>query len=212
MIERGPDSTKVGRFNYQNTGYGLLRIIIAYASGYKEFSDQENTRAQSAAIANSYKNFVNTHILQPAGIPAADCRMTDDEPALSYPFPYHGEHGELTGAYDLSEYAGGFGWYLSAKDVVKLIDAVMNSRKVINIGILDQLFGIEFPFIIRNGKYGNYFGTGGDWGHPVPGSGWKGIHTFFYCFPDDLVAVVFVNSGEGSPSRKIVAAYRNSFQ
>jgi CubicO group peptidase (beta-lactamase class C family) len=206
LLEKGPDSSKIGVFNYQNTSYGLLRIVIGYAVGFTG-SPATNSRVISEVTATLYKQFVIDHILRPAGIDSVDCRIIDTDPALSYPFPYHDEHGDLTGDGDLSEYAGGFGWYLSLDDATKLINTVVSSNKILSGETLNQLIGVQYPFVIRKGKYGTYFGTGGDWGHPLKPSGWAGIHTYFVCFPDRLIAVVFTNSGEGSPSKRIIRAY-----
>lgn len=216
-MERGPDTSKIGKFNYQNTGYGLLRIIIAYAAGLKEYAGNILTEALPAIAAEQYVQFVNEYIFAPAGILPAACRITESDPALYYPFPPDDAKGVLTGTGartggDLTLYAGGFGWYLSADDVGKLLTAVFYSKKILSTTILDQLISFKFPFNIRQGRLGTYFGTGGDWGSPLPGGKWAGIHTYFLCFPGDIRVVVFVNSGEGSPSGKMLRGYRNSFR
>ena len=210
LLDKGPDTSKIGVFNYQNTSYGLLRIVIGYAVGCS-LAPQSTNRVISEVTATTYLHFVIDHILRPAGIDSAECRIIDNEPALSYPFPYHNEQGNLTGDGDLSEYAGAFGWYLSLNDATKLVNTVMFSSKVVSRDILNQLVDLGFPFIVRKGRYGTYFGTGGDWGHPLKPSGWAGIHTYFICFPEKVLAAVFTNSGEGSPSKRIMTAYNAAF-
>lgn len=218
LLERGPNPDKIGKFNYQNTNYGLLRIIIAFGTGFEEYSGVYMNDAIGEVAASQYIKFVNEHLFKPAGISAAECRTTEEEPALYYPFPLDSTKGQLTGRGvpkqdgDLTLYAGGFGWYLSAADISKLLTAVFHSKKILSDSILNQLIELKFPFNIRNGKYGNYFGTGGDWGAPLPGNRWAGIHTYFMCFPSDICVVVFINSGEGSPAGKIFRAYNNSFE
>lgn len=217
IMERGPDTSKIRKFNYQNTSYGLLRIIIAYATGFKEYADDILTESLPALSAERYVQFVNDNIFKPAGILPAACRITENEPALYYPFPSNNVSGKLTGSGtttggDLTLFAGGFGWYLSVNDAGKLLTALFSSNKIISSAGLKQLISFEFPFYIRRSKFGTYFGTGGDWGTPIADGRWAGIHTYFLCFPSDIRVIVFVNSGEGSPARKMMRAYRNSFR
>ena len=168
--------------------------------------------------ANLYKTFVNQSLFKPAGIHAADCSITDLEPAFQYPFPYANEPGELTGwtgqsnLNDLSEYAGGFGWYLSTADAAKLINAAFVDKKLLSTNALATLFKLDYPFKIRKNAYGEHFGSGGDWGHPIKNDGWRGIHAYFYCFPEGIVVTVFVNSGDSSPNVRVIRAYEQAFK
>jgi CubicO group peptidase (beta-lactamase class C family) len=217
IMEKGPDRGKVDTFHYQNASYGLLRVIIAYAAGYRPFSAATGNAVSSASIAHAYKKYVNTHILEPAGISDADCKITDEIPAFHYPFPYNNEPGELTGSGaglqngDLSEYAGAFGWYLSAGDAGKFANAVFVKRNILSEEVFSQLVALGFPFRIRKGIHGEYVGSGGDWGHPVKPTGWRGIHAYYYWFPGNIIVTVFVNSGEGSPTQRVLRAYNSAF-
>jgi CubicO group peptidase (beta-lactamase class C family) len=210
-MRNGPDSTKVGKFHYQNTSYGLLRVIIAYASGMKRYSVDFNAKALTLAISNQYKKFIQENIFVPAGINGAECHSQDTEPAMQYPFPYQNEPGEPTGDADLSAYAGGFGWYLSAEDVVRLMNAVVVKKKIVGPQVMDELAKLEFPIKIRNGNYGSYFLSGGDWGHPTKTGGWRGIHAYYFCFPENLVVTVFMNSGDSPPTKRVMRAYNSAF-
>jgi len=212
LMARGPNPQKRGTFNYQNTGYGLLRIIIGYAAGYRELRPAADSLVVGMVTANLYKKYISDNLFAPAEITSADCRNTDLEPAFQYPFPYANESGELTGAGDLSEYAGGFGWYLSATEAANLINATFVEQKILTEGTLAEIVKIQFPFRIRKNGYGEYFTSGGDWGHPVKDGGWRGIHAYYYCFPENVVVTVFVNSGEGSPTKRVIRAYEKSFR
>lgn len=212
IMKRGPDPKKRGEFNYQNTSYGLLRIVIGYATGYRELRPAADSAVVGIVTAKMYKAFISENLLSPAGISSADCNITDLEPAFQYPFPYANESGELTGEGDLSEYAGGFGWYLSAMGAAKLINATFVDKKILSENTLAELFKIQFPFRIRQNSLGEYFASGGDWGHPTNDNGWRGIHAYYYCFPENVVVTVFVNSGEGSPTRRIMRAYKKAFR
>jgi CubicO group peptidase (beta-lactamase class C family) len=216
IMEKGPDLNKVDTFHYQNASYGLLRIIIAYAEGYRPFSTTISNKVTSASIANRYKKYVRTYILEPAGIQDADCKITDEIPAFQYPFPYNFEPGEITGSGgsfengDLSEYAGAFGWYLSASDAGKFANAIFVKRSILSEEVFSQLVALGFPFRIRKGLHGEYVASGGDWGHPVKPNGWRGIHAYYYWFPGETIVTVFINSGEGSPTQRVFRAYNSA--
>jgi CubicO group peptidase (beta-lactamase class C family) len=216
IMERGPDLNKVDTFHYQNASYGLLRVIIAYAAGYRPFSETISNQVTSASIAYCYKKYVRTYILEPAGIRDADCKITDAIPAFQYPFPYNLEPGELTGSGgslqngDLSEYAGAFGWYLSASDAGKFANAMFVKRNILSEEVFSQLVALGFPFRTRKGLHGEYIASGGDWGHPVKPNGWRGIHAYYYWFPGEIIVTVFINSGEGSPTQRVFRAYNGA--
>ncbi len=212
LMERGPDPAKVGVFNYQNTGYGLLRILIAYSDGYKEPSNDADRQSLAVATAVLYKRAVNRYLFIPSGVDSADCRIDEPYPAFHYPFPYNNEPGELTGNPDLSPFAGAFGWFMSADDAAKVLDAVFIRRKILSATTLQQFSALEFPVHLRKDQYGDYFGSGGDWGHPLKPQGWRGIHTYYYCFPDNIMVVVFQNSGQGSPAARMMRAYLRAFE
>lgn len=217
IMEKGPNPEKKGKFNYSNTSYGLLRIIIGYATGYKELQPAVDSLVVGVVTANLYRQYVNKELFKPAGISSAACEVTDLAPAFQYPFPYENETGELTGGSEhlengnLGEYAGGFGWYLSALEAAKFINAAFVNKKLLSQDAANALFRTGYPFIVRKNSYGSYFGSGGDWGHPVEGKGWRGIHAYYYCFPEDIVVTVFVNSGEGAPTKRVIRAYEAAF-
>jgi CubicO group peptidase (beta-lactamase class C family) len=216
IMEKGPDLNKVDTFHYQNASYGLLRIIISYASGYRPFSTTISNTVASTSLAFAYKKYVNTYILEPAGIKGADCKITDEIPAFHYPFPYDSEPGEITGSGghlsngDLSEYAGAFGWYLSANDAGKFANAIFVKRNILSADVFSQLVALGFPFRIRKGLHGEYVTSGGDWGRPVKPNGWRGIHAYYYWFPGNTIVTVFVNSGDGPPTQRVMRAYNKA--
>lgn len=216
IMEKGPDSSKAGTFHYQNASYGLLRIIIAYAHGYRPFTSTINSSVASICIANVYKKYVNTYVLEPSGINGADCTITDEIPAFHYPFPYNAESGEITGSAgtvqngDLSEYAGAFGWYMSARDAGKFATAIFVQRNILSEKVFAQLLALGFPWRIRKGLHGEYVASGGDWGHPVKPNGWRGIHAYYYWFPDKTIVTVFLNSCDEPPSQRVFRAYNSA--
>lgn len=69
---------------------------------------------------------------------------------------------------------------------------------------------LGFPFRIRKDQFCERLGSGGDWGHPVKPKGWRGIHAYYFWFPDQTIVTVFVNSGEGSPTARVQRAYADA--
>ena len=199
-LEKGPDINKIGKFNYQNISYGLLRIIIAYAADKQSISALANPAVIALNTTNSYINFINHYLFTPAGIQNVLCRESENQPVLVYPFPYNNQNGALSGPGnnqdgDLSPVAGGLGWYMSVSDLSKFLSEVFIKRKIIRTEVIDQLIALKFPLKINSEMYGQYFGSGGDWMSFSASDVRGGIHAYYYFFPGQLQVVVFINSG-----------------
>lgn len=215
-LENGPSDKFVGIFNYQNISYGLLRIITAYTLGLTESSADSAAGILSLKTANAYINFVNEYLFKPAGLSRIVCFEASTNPVLMYPFPYNNEHGYLSGGGggvpngNLTEYAGGFGWYLSVKELSIFLNSVFFKKIIIKPENLDRFMSLNFPLKINEEKFGKYFGSGGDWSTPAEAAVRGGIHTYYYFFPGNVQVVAFVNSGDKALRSLIFSAYKNS--
>lgn len=215
-LENGPSDKFIGVFNYQNISYGLLRIITAYALGLIESSADTKPGILSLKTANAYINFVNEYLFKPAGLSPVVCFEASTNPVLMYPYPYNNEHGYLSGGApgapngNLTEFAGGFGWYLSVKDLSIFLNSVFFKKTIIKPENLDRLMSLNFPLKINEDKFGKYFGSGGDWTTPAEATARGGVHAYFYFFPGKMQVVVFVNSGDSGLRNLIIPAYKSS--
>lgn len=211
LMERGPNINLIGKFNYQNTSYALFRLIIGFINKPEIYDCKIQEKVLSISSANSYESFIIENIFKPIKISNVACRILDSEPALQYPFPYNNEAGELTGESNLVEYAGGFGWYMSTYDALNLFSKLFNGKCIISDKTLSDLFEIGYPFRINKGKMCSYVSSGGDWGHPTDNGSWRGIHAYYFYFPDNIVMTCFLNSGDSPPTKKVLRCYENSF-
>ncbi len=212
-IARGPDKNKIGKFNYQNISYGLLRIIIAEALGPDEFETNSTNSVNSVLTTNKYINFVNRYLFGPLAIKEVFCAETEGTPVLMYPFPYNNQHGYITGRGghyndgNLSSYAGALGWYISINELSVFLNGVFYEDKIINQKTLDELIKLDFPFKINSLNFGQYFGSGGDWMSPQGQEPRGGVHAYYYFFPSDIQITVFVNSGSRGLKQTILGSF-----
>lgn len=218
LLEKGPDETRVGKFNYQNTSYGLLRIITAYLLGYRELSDDASDSIKAVAIANLYINYVKEKIFKPAGVVNVACKMETADPAFMYAYPHNNLSGVISGVGtdkgdgDLSVYAGGFGWYISVSDLARLFQQVFGSRTILSKEELDGLLQVNYPVRLYKNKYGEYLQGGGDWRFNKSGQEYTcGLQTSYYIFPDNIQLVVFHNSAF-SARGSVMRTYLGSFE
>ncbi len=215
-IQDGPDTNKIGKFNYQNISYGVLRIIIARAVDSTVFNNNASTVALSAT--NTYQQFVNQYLFSPCGIANAFCMETGTRPVLVYPFPYNGQHGYITGRTgvnddgNLSDYVGGLGWYLSLHELSIFLNNVFYKGSILNEKVRTELLQNGFPFKLNTVSFGEYFGTGGDWMAPINIKPRGGIHAYYYFFPGNIMTVVFVNSGDRGLRDLIINSYTEALK
>ncbi len=86
MVGAGPDSSKVGKFNYSNSGYALLRIVLPYLvdgpAAYEPFEWTPSVNAELTAI--SYRSYVRNRIFDPIGLSEVDDFYTGPLPETIY--------------------------------------------------------------------------------------------------------------------------------
>jgi CubicO group peptidase (beta-lactamase class C family) len=73
-IEAGPVSSMVGKYNYRNANYSLMRLLIPYVvdgpTAYRPF--ESNTAKNAAITALSYRNYVRGRIFGSIGLGSVD--------------------------------------------------------------------------------------------------------------------------------------------
>ncbi len=223
LVANGIDTSEVGKFNYQNISYGLLRVLIG-ALNRPDLKENSDTTILETASANSYVDFVNKMIFNPAKIAEATCRESSPSPTLMYPFPYHDtQAGLLTGFSgseiqdgDLTNYAGGLGWYLSIEDLGKLLSTLFYTDHILSPSSFEALQSRSFPFNKGKKEWGEFFSGMGMWIWNKPGKWYNcGLNTVYVLFPNDIILVAFVNSkGKGVKNLrfKALSAYEESLK
>lgn len=209
LLERGPDTTVAGKFHYQNTSYGLLRIIMVHMLGYTEQSNQ--------SIADLYINYVKKKVMEPAGIMNAACKVVTRDTTYMYPDPFDNRSGIVSGTSgastdgNLSDYAGGFGWYLSVNDLGLLMSNLFNNEKILTKIELNELLSTNFPIRLYKNTNTEYRQGGGDWRMTKTGTDYVcGLQTSYYIFSNNTQLIVFHNSAFNARAM-IMKAYINCF-
>jgi CubicO group peptidase (beta-lactamase class C family) len=210
-----------GAYDYENMNFGLCRILIpiingnvsktatfGVPSGFGVLLD----KAWDLTTIKNYRNFMRGRVFSPAGVknnsgfaPAPGSR------ALAYPVPPTRKDGWNSG--DLATISGGAGWRLSAKEVLDVMDHVRRRNTIIGKEtaqyMLDNFFGIDQ---LTDTAAGKIYNKNGLW---AKGDG-RTEQCVAYFFPNNMEAVVFVNSriGEGNLSlRNLVRdAFKNSLR
>jgi len=85
-IEMGPDSALVGKSNYRNANYSLMRLLIPYVvdgpAAYRPF--ESNATKNAAITALSYRNYVRGRVFGSIGLGSVDVFHTGPLPETIY--------------------------------------------------------------------------------------------------------------------------------
>jgi len=200
---------KPSPFEYRNENFALMRILIPQVQGMSAKTLQPMVAADlagssgwiAASHAALYREYVNKTVFAPAGLPLMFCKPTDALPALSYKsatadkwdFSKVGP-GEAWG--DMSDVCGSQGWFLSAHQMARAMDAIMTPDRILPARLLAAM---------KRDDLAVYFGDHGDglqsWNHGGyhPAEWNKGeINTLIIHFNNGVSAGVIINSPYGS--------------
>jgi len=177
---------------YANSNFALMRILIPEIIGM---------RGVAASHAQVYRDYVNTVVFAPAGLPLMQCKPPASIPALSYKsstanmwdFSKVGP-GEDWG--DMSDVCGASGWSLSAHHMAQTMGAIMTPDKILPAWTLERMK--KDNLAVNFGDHGNGLQSWAHGGfHPAGGN--KGqIHTLIIHFNNGVSAGVIINSPYGA--------------
>lgn len=122
-------------FTYENTNFGLQRILIATLGGYVNRNMNLgnvaiNDAYWNAATTAAYSDYVAKNVFAPSGVTNA-AFTKDTNTALAY--AYTG--GGAWNSGDLSWRAGSGGWHLSVDDILDIAGTYRYSGKIVSTGI-----------------------------------------------------------------------------
>jgi len=186
----------VGGYQYENTNFGLCRILISVING--DISKNANFGGVNDVTwdlitINAYRNYVQAKVLTPAGVASAGFTTPASNNAFAYRFPHLNQGGWNSG--DLSSVSGGAGWRLSVTEVLKVMDHFRRKNTILPVAkaqyALDNGFGIDR---IINTPAGKLYDKNGSWGDGA-GNTEQCVATFL---PGGYEIVVFVNSPIGA--------------
>jgi len=194
-IAAGVNAGDVGDGQYENTNFGLCRILIPIING--DISKNANFGVNNDLVwdvctISAYRNYVQAKVFTPAGVNNAGFAPPNTNAAFAYHFPHANLGGWNSG--DLSTLAGGVGWRLSVKEVLDVMNHVRRKNTILTVAqaqyLLDNKLGLDRAI---NTPAGKMYDKNGSWASGG-GSAEKCVATFL---PDGYEIVVFVNSPIG---------------
>jgi CubicO group peptidase (beta-lactamase class C family) len=214
MIEKGPDVTRIGKWNYYNGNFALMRILIPYVTdgpnAYKPFESNPTLNAQVTAM--SYRNYVRGKLFAPIGLASVDDFYTGPLPETIY-FNTNrvaiGDNLNIPGSsYDQTANnmvlnAGSGNWTLSAAEYSLFISSLWRG-KIISQASITQMLPQVNPDPSQNrvgmGMYASGVNVHGDvwYNYNHGGGGWAGgPQGIWMTFFNGYTAVFLLNTAWG---------------
>jgi len=197
LIAGGVTSANLGHYSYQNTNFGICRILLPVMNGTIPASTvypaPVEDQTWDLVTINAYSAYIQQHLFQPAGVNGPT--LTHPNPdALAYTFPP--SSGWNSG--DLTTESGGAGWHMSVDDLLNVMGCFRRQGTIMSAAaaqaMLDASFGID---LIETTSLGLLYNKNGLWG---AGSG-QTEQSLAYFLPNDMELVVLANSPIGNPGQ-----------
>ncbi|GAB2516252.1 hypothetical protein GCM10027085_02730 [Spirosoma aerophilum] len=191
LIANGVKAANRGQYCYQNANIGLMRVLIPAMTGYV-FTGNEATDDQQTQ--QLYKAYVQTNVLDKAGIPNAVPTYPAGEPTYSYSYTYTaGQKGWNPG--DFTNTLGAYGWYLTPREAGKLYATVLSStdQSVLPTAYKDTLLLNNLGCFRAATNLGDIAYHDGWWYYSsqVP---YVGLRTIWMKLPNNITVALFVNA------------------
>jgi len=197
LIAGGVTSANLGHYSYQNTNFGICRILLPVMNGTIAASTVYpaplEDQTWDLVTINAYSAYIQQHLFQPAGVNGPT--LTHPNPdALAYTFPP--SSGWNSG--DLTTESGGAGWHMSVDDLLNVMGCFRRQGTIMSAAaaqaMLEASFGID---LIETTSLGKLYNKNGLWG---AGSG-QTEQSLAYFLPNDMELVVLANSPIGNPGQ-----------
>lgn len=183
----------------------LLEEPLAHKPGTHEEYSNNNYYAARVVLEQigkvHYTAYVKEHVLKPMGITGMETHFEHDQPTCGY-----GKLGSMRGGYpfdwDCAETAGPAGWYASIADLARFLTG-LREHKVLSVATTKMMYkdmlgwDICDPGWEKNGGWSWDEGSG-------PGSRAGALRSSIYHFPDDVDAVLLVNSEAGDEPESVL--------
>jgi len=197
LIAGGVTSANLGVYSYQNTNFGICRILLPVMNGAiaagTTFPAPTEDQTWDFITVNAYADYVAQHLYTPAGVVGPTLTHPDPD-ALAYTFP----PGTGWNSGDLTTESGGAGWHMSVDDLLDVMGCFRRQSTIMlpaaAQAMLDDGFGID---LIENTNLGKLYNKNGFW---VSGAG-QTEQSLAYFLPRDMELVVLANSPIGNPGQ-----------
>ena len=194
-FERGPNLSSTD-FDYNNSNYALLRVIIPALWKNADFPELEVTEETHDDL---YIIYVNNFIFKPLGISWAECRAlpSEDNPTLWYDFNNPTTPGFAGGNWNPG--CGSGGWWLSVRELVDFLYGIDNYPYLLTVED-SNLMKSNYLGWMDPANYSNlsvddlYFVHGGDlWVDGPIDTGREG-HSCVVKLPGNMQVALHINS------------------
>jgi hypothetical protein len=197
MIDTGVTLANKATQQYDNTNFGIMRILIPRLDGQTP-SGTDDELATTYGLA--YEKYVNDHIFSVLGIPYLYCHPTTTPDALSYHFPDGGTNGTDWG--DFTKYNGQAGWNISILQYNQVMRAAFYGTSLIPANVSkmmrDSVLAFDYFYAGKKTPYFNEPYVSKNGGFPDAGNS-GAFNAQFTLFDNDVSIVLFVNSSLNYP-------------
>lgn len=199
MIAAGVTPNLPTSFTYENTNFGLQRILIATLGGYVGRNLNLGNAGMNDAIWNAttiaaYDDYVEKNVFAPAGVTNAGFGKNADT-ALAYAF--NGGNGWNTG--DLSWRAGSGGWHLSVDEILDVAGTFRYTDKIVSrakaASAISSRYGLDGRWATN---WGSVYHKNGSWSEQADcPAGQRQEQSLLLLMPDNMEMALLVNSPVG---------------
>jgi CubicO group peptidase (beta-lactamase class C family) len=183
--------TTRGSYCYQNTNFGLFRVLIPSILGY-QFTGNETTDA--IETEKRYLAFLQLEIFEKAGVSNATITFPAGNPTYTYNYPLSASQiGWNPGSF--SQTLGGYGMYLTTLEAGRIYATALSSATnvVLPNGLSDSLLIKNLGCYKATSGIGTYYYHDGWWYSGLVSTG-QGLRTIWMKFPNNITCVLFVNA------------------
>ena len=129
-----PELAKTQQYN--NSNYGLFRILIPRLNGFYVSKDSTDAAA-SKLYAGYYEQYVQNNVFKPLGLTGIYQKPDLKDPALAYQYPSPVVAGTDFG--DMTETGASRGWVMDSRQLAIFINGLVYSGKVVSKQIAKQM-------------------------------------------------------------------------
>jgi CubicO group peptidase (beta-lactamase class C family) len=184
------------RYEYENTNFGLMRVLIPIING-----DVDPRMFESAGVSwdapafvhvawdlatqEAYRNYVQQRVFAPSGISATMGFQRRPDDALAYRFP----PGNGWQSNDLGSVSGGAGWMMTIDELLDVMGEFRRGGGIVSATRAQQVLDAAFGTDRVQGAPAGVFVKNGRWRND--GRMEQSVAVFL---PNDMELAVFVNS------------------
>jgi Beta-lactamase len=190
LIQKGV--TTRGTYCYQNTNFGMFRILIPSILGYNFSSTDATNDSETQRI---FLEYLQKEVFDVAQVPNVQNSNPTNSTTYTYDYPFSNVKGWNTGTFNRE--MGAYGLYLSVTEAAQIYATALTTASTAILGkaYQDTLLSKKFGCFTGQSSGGETFYYHDGWWYLNEGSGkGKGLRTVWMMFPNNMVCVLFVNA------------------